>query len=82
MREKPPWATVTVDGVDAEIFHKFRTEVKLEEHPSYTRAKLDVFDSKERIIESRKIAIENISELTMWMQKDNPTWKVDGANIL
>ncbi len=78
--EIPMGATVTVDGVDAEIFHKFRTEVKLEEHPSYTRVKLEVFDSKGKKVESRKIAIENVGELTMWLQQNNPTWMVNYIN--
>ena len=72
--------TVKVNGEDAEIFRKFRQTIDIKEPPSFTPVNIEVSDSGGNIIEERTTKVENVGVLRMWLQQDNPDWKVNGVD--
>jgi len=75
-----PGSKVEVNGVEAEVVNDFfRITIKLQDAPSFTPVNIKATDAAGNTSEV-DLKIENVGVLTMWLQQNNPEWKVNGVD--
>lgn len=80
--EIPIGHTVKVDGVDAEIFRKFRHTITLKEAPSFTDVDIEITDTEGVTSNLDTYYIENVFIQRLWCQRDNLVFTINGNEYL
>jgi len=78
----PPGATLKIGEEIIETSGEFQHTIKLDKSPSLTTKIVQMLDKKGNVIQEEKVTVENVRNMNVWIQIDNPEMMVDGKVVM
>ena len=78
----PSGATLKIGEEIIETSGEFQHTLKLDKSPSFTSASVQMLDKKGNVIQEEKVTVENIRNMNVWIQIDNPEMIVEGKAVV
>jgi Copper amine oxidase N-terminal domain len=78
----PPGATLKIGEEIIETSGEFQHTLELDKSPSLTTKIVQMLDKKGNVIQEEKVTVENVRNMNVWIQIDNPEMMVDGKVVM
>ncbi len=78
----PPGATLKIGEEIIETSGEFQHTLELDKSPSFTTEIVQMLDKKGNVIQEEKVTVENIRNMNVWIQIDNPEMMVEGKVVM